>query len=236
MSAGRSFDRGSILVVPRRPGPLVPLATAVAERDDLDDLLDDIFGEAPTDGPGAADVVLAVGGLVLVLLARLDVLDSWAYVAGGAGVALSLVLPVRALANGARRRRESRSVAATLDSGTPLDLGDPLTAELADAYSALLVESAAVGATGDDARDLAHQTVLEAASLLRGRAPRGEAEREFIRTRTRALHGLAIDLAHARHDTTTNDAAVAAVERVDAGNGSVDRIESLRRSLRRTES
>ena len=236
MSARRSSDCGSILVVPRRPGPLVSLAPAVAERDDLDDLIDDLFGEAPTDGPGAADVVLAVGGLVLILLARLDVLASWAYVAGGAGVALSLVLPVRALVSGARRRRESRSVAATLDSGTPLALGDPLTAELADAYSALLVESTAAGAPGDDARELAHQTVLEAASLLRGRTPQGEAEREFVRTRTRALRGLARDLAHTRKDTTTYDAAVAAMDRVDAGFGSVDRIESLRRSLRRTES
>jgi len=222
-------------VVPRRPGPLVALAPVVAERDDLDELLDDVFGEAPTDGPGAADVVLATGGLALVLLGRLDVLDSWAYLAGGAAVALSLVLPVRALVTGTRRRREARTVASVLDAGTPLDVSDPLTAELADAYSAVLVEVAA-GEPGDDARDLAHQTVLEAASLLRGRAPEGEAEREFVRTRVRALRGLALDLAHSRDDTTTQDAAVAAMERVDAGYGSVDRIESLRRTLRRTES
>ena len=235
MSAGRSSDRGPILVVPRRPGPLVALVPTVAVRDDVDELIDDIFGEAPTDGPGVADVVLAVGGLVLVLLARLDVLGAWAYVVGGSGIALSLVLPLRALLTGARRRRDVRSVESALGSGTLLDVSDPLTAELADAYSALLVE-VDPGGPGVDAREVAHQTVLEAASLLRGRVPQGEAEREFVRTRTRALRGLAVDLAQARQDTSTRDAAVAAVERVDAGYGSVDRIESLRRSLRRTES
>jgi hypothetical protein len=235
MPVGRSSDHGSILVVPRRPGPLVALAPAAAERDDVDELIDDVFGEAPTDGPGVADVVLAASGLVLVLLARFDVLGDWAYVVGGSGIALSLVLPVRALLTGARRRRHARGVETALGSGTPLDVSDPLTAELAAAYTALLVE-VEPGASGEDAGDLAHQTVLEAASLLRGRTPQGEAEREFVRTRTRALHGLALDLAQARQDTTTYDAAVAAVERVDAGYGSVDRIESLRRTLRRTES
>jgi hypothetical protein len=236
MPVGRSSDHGSILVVPRRPGPLVALAPAVADRDDLDELLDDLFGEAPADGPGVADVVLAVGGLVLVLLARQDVVGDWAYVVGGAGIALSLVLPVRAVLTGARRRREARGLATTLDAGTPLDVSDPLTASLGEAYAALLDEAERSGASGEDARDLAHQTVLETATLLRGRAPQGEAEREFVRARTQALHGLTRDLARARRDTTALDAAVAAVDRVDAGNGSVDRIEALRQTLRRDES
>jgi hypothetical protein len=236
MTVGRSSDHGPILVVPGRPGPLVPLAPDVGQRDDLDDLLDEIFGEPLPDGPGVADAVLLLLGGTGLALGLLGALGTWAVVVGAVTMALGLVLPLRALATAARRRRAARAVADVLVTGTPLDVSDPLTAALAHRYADLLAESDLGGPSGEDARHLAHQTVLEVATLLRGQPPQGAAEREFVRTREEALGGLTADLARARQDTSVLDAAVEAVERVDELNGSVPRIEALRRSLGGDES
>jgi hypothetical protein len=230
-----SSNHGHVLVVPRSPGPLLELAPSLAQRDDLDELLDDLFGEPLTDGPGVADVALVVLGFLGVALGVTGRLGTWACVAGAIAVVLGLVLPVRALAAGVRRRRDARGVAATLGSGTPLDASDERVVALVRAYSALLAETDLDGPSRGDARDLAHQTVLEVATLLRGRPPQGEAEREFVRSRTHSLLGLTADLARARQDSGPLDAAVEAVERLDEVNGSVQRIEAMRVALRGEE-
>ena len=232
MTVDPAPGHGELLVVPRSPGPLVRLTPAVAERDDLDDVLDDIFGEPLTDGPGAADVVLVLVGIVGVVLGVAGVLGQWAVVAGALAIALGLVLPLRALGSRLRRRSEAHDVAVVLGTGTPLDTSAPAVAALAAAYSRLLDEAEHGGPSSLDARDLGHQTVLEVATLLRGRPPRGDAEREFVRTRADALGGLVEDLAAARDDGSPLDAGVAALERVDELNGSVRRIDALRESLR----
>ena len=64
MPADTASNHGHVLVVPRSPGPLLELAPALAQRDDLDELLDDLFGEPLPDGPGAADIALVVLGVL----------------------------------------------------------------------------------------------------------------------------------------------------------------------------
>jgi hypothetical protein len=232
MPVDPASNHAHVLVVPRSPGPLLDLAPSLAQRDDLDELLDDLFGEPLPDGPGVADIALVVLGIIGLALGVTGVLGAWASVAGAVAVVLGLVLPVRALAAGVSRRRDARDVAAMLGSGTPLDTSDERVVSLVEAYSALLAETDLDGPSRGDARDLAHQTVLEVATLLRGRPPQGEAEREFVRSRTHALLGLTADLARTRQDSGSLDAAVEAVERLDEVNGSVQRIESLREALR----
>ena len=232
MTVEPASSHGRLVLVPRSPGLLIDLAPAVAERDDLDDVLDELFGEAPTEGPGVADIALVVVGLAGLAFGLTGLLDTWATVLGALALLLGLVLPVRALAAGVSRRRAARELSAALDSGTPLDTSDERVVSLVEAYSALLAETDLDGPSRGDSRDLAHQTVLEVATLLRGRRPEGEAEGGFVRSRTRALHGLTSDLARARQDSAPFDAAVEAVDRIDEVNGSVQRIEALRESLR----
>ena len=65
-SATASPER-QIVVVPRTPGFLRLLDDAGAARgDDLDVMIDEVFGPSTDEGPGLFDVVLVLGGLALV--------------------------------------------------------------------------------------------------------------------------------------------------------------------------
>jgi hypothetical protein len=81
--AGPSPDDGApepsrqILVVPRTPGPLRPLdRSGPGQGDELDEIIEEVFGPTTDEGPGIFDVVLVAGGLALV---------AWSWISGGAG-------------------------------------------------------------------------------------------------------------------------------------------------------
>src|SRR4029078_12719494 len=67
----RLGNEGHFVLVPHVPGPLLRPASA-RQRDELDDLVDDLFGEPDERGPSAVDAVLVVAGLGLTAWAALS--------------------------------------------------------------------------------------------------------------------------------------------------------------------
>jgi hypothetical protein len=72
-------------------------------------------------------------------------------------------------------------------SGVPIDRSDADVAALVDAYESFWATTPLDG----EAVSVAHTALLETASLLRGAAPAGPAEREYVRRHRRAITALA---------------------------------------------
>lgn len=235
----------ALVVVPMRPGPLLDLPTEIPrQRDELDELLDDVFGEPTREGPGLLDIVLITGGFALAVAAELAHLSMAVAVLGATMAGLGLVLPARALWQRRARRRAKHRVDEVLQQGLPLNLGDPATTQLAAIYQRVVELSAATDAVGADALEAAHLAMVEVADLVGGRPPRGAAEKEYVLTRVRALENLAQVLVQPSPSivdqnedagSAVRDAAVAAIRQLEerSGGGSVARIEAVRMLLGR---
>jgi hypothetical protein len=66
--AGERPGGPRLVVVPKRPGPLLDIPTQTPrQRDDLDELLDDSFGEPTREGPGLFDIALILTGVALAV-------------------------------------------------------------------------------------------------------------------------------------------------------------------------
>ena len=61
-------DRIEVVYVPRRPGPLVSLNVAPKQADEIDEVLDDLFGAADDRGPSSTDAFLIAAGVVVLSL------------------------------------------------------------------------------------------------------------------------------------------------------------------------
>ncbi|MEI7742470.1 MAG: hypothetical protein WCK58_01835 [Chloroflexota bacterium] len=240
-----------VVVVPRRPGPLRPLGPDARAGDDLDTLIDEVFGPSTSEGPGVFDVVLVVAGAGLI---------AWSFLGGGAGpwfaigvglVVLGIALPARSLLRAAGARRAARRDSRLLGSGIPLDLSDASVGALAGSYEALVHAAQLPGVTtGAASVEAAHAAVLEAASLLGGRPPLTDEERAYVERRTRAIRDLASQLLKVSRawqrsrladgaDVTAEAleraaAVVKAREALEAGAGvgAVDELERIRARLR----
>jgi hypothetical protein len=196
-----------LLVVPWAPGPLIRLERGRA-RDDLDELLDDLFGPDDDGGPGWFDVALLAGGVACVAAAIGGVIGSGFLWLGIPSLALGSVLPARSVWRAGQRRRAGRARQQKLGRGLPIDASDTDVDVLIRAYEALVVAAAARPAAApldESAVAAAHTALLEAASLLRGAPPVGPAEREYVRRRAQAIDEL-VNLLRGRN------AAVAAEE------------------------
>lgn len=241
----------NVVVVPRTPGPLRPLGAGERSADDLDALIDEVFGPTTSEGPGLFDVVLVIAGVALV---------GWSFIGGGAGpwfavgvglVILGVALPARSVLRAAGARRAARRDRAMLRSGTALDISDPVVGALAGSYASLVHASQLPGVSmGASAVEAGHAAVLEVASLLGGRPPLTDEERAYVERRTRAVRDLAAQLVKASrawqrvrlHDGTDVTAeareraaaVVQAREALEAGSGAgaVDELERLRTELR----
>ena len=232
----------ALVVVPRHPGPLiVPPSTAPGARDEVDVGLDDLFGAPVHQKPGLLDAGLAAGGLSVIVLAEAFYGGGALVWIGGVCLVLGLVLPVRSLWSYFTRKRVSGRYAATLRQGDPLNLTDPATRRLADAYTRI-EQTAADDPFGSDKVQASLMALQEVANLLRGRPPMGAAETEYVARRATAVEGLARSAtnsgAHSGADVDTEirarnevtEAITAFEER--AGMSSLDRIESLRAGTR----
>jgi hypothetical protein len=227
------------VVVPRRPGPVVPvdgLRTARA-RDDLDEIIDELLPDVE-EAPGWFDAALITVGLALVA-SGLVLAVPIALVIGGIVLALGAVLPVRAAWRRAARRRADRRRKAVLDGGELLDASSSGVARLVEGYGALIeLADAARPEVGGAATAAAHAAVSEVASLLGGRAPGTERERAYVAQRAGAIAALADALreAGARPDPSVvgPDAVLDAREEVDRLSpfDSVTRLEELTDELR----
>ncbi len=250
-SANGSPER-QIVVVPRTPGPLRVLDDVGAARgDDLDVIIDEVFGPSTDEGPGLFDVVLVGGGIALVL---------WSWLTGGAGpwfiigivaIVLGVALPARSIVRAARERRIVRRRRRVLRAGHALDASDATVGALVGSYDSLQHAASLPGVpVSSAALEAGHAALLEVASLLDGRPPLSDEEREYVERRTRAIRDLTAQIvrgsrawqrARMRDDTDVTEgareraAAVArAREELEAGTGvgAVDELERLRTRLR----
>lgn len=240
-----------LVVVPRQPGPLRSLDTVShAPGDDLDQVIDEVFGPPDNDGPGLFDVGLVVVGAALI---------AWSWISGGTGpwfaigivaVILGIALPARALIQAARERRAAGRRRHAMQAGSVLDLSDPGVGTLAGSYDALQHAAVLPGVTvGREAIDAGHAALLEVASLLGGRPPLTDDERAYVERRTRAIRDLTAQLVKANQawqrtrlrddavDAETVRLRASAVTRAreelesTAGVGAVDELERLRTML-----
>jgi len=183
-----------LVVVPHSPGPLVPLDPPRRGRDELDELIDDLFPDTD-EGPGAFDAALVAVGLVL-LGWRLAGGPPLALAGGLVALGLGCVLPVRWLAQRLRRRRRN----ATARAGVPLNVGHETTARLAGAYDDL-----GAAAAGEAEVAAAHGALLEVATLLRGRVPSSDRERTYVTERAAAIENLAAAVRERRSAANSGD-------------------------------
>lgn len=230
------------VVVPKRPGALLVAPGEVAERDDVDEFLDDLFGEPTSNRPGTADVVLVVAGGAGVLAGLVGWLPGGVAVLGGLLLALGLVLPLSAFGRALGRRRQAQEVTQLMGTGTLLATSHPLTAELVDGYRRVYAHLDPGPEPAAEALTAAHLALLEVAGLLRGRPPYGQAEEEYVARRAEAVTALAADLDAARTaaaaqaiaqgplEEEVRAAKVQALEEIETwmGDSSLDRLARLR--------
>ena len=233
----------SLVVVPRRPGPLiVPPSSSAGARDEVDVALDDLFGPPLQQKPGPLDVALLVGGAALTVYAELVLGGGGLLVAGLVCIALGMVLPARSIWRRAQRARSGRRLAAILNQGQPLNLTDGHTRRLAQSYSRIeRIASGSNDPSASEAAEAALEALREVAGLLRGRPPSGVAESEYVARRTAAVEGLDRSLlragaAGAADTETARDAVVEALSQFEerSGMSSLDRIAGLRAANRRS--
>jgi hypothetical protein len=237
-----------VIVVPWSPGALIGLNPEKRpDRDELDELLDEVFGEPTREGPGAFDVAMLIGGAGLVVATEVAGLSNGLLVLGIAAIGMGLILPTRDLWQRLIRRRAGRQLQTSLAQGLPLSLGHPATQSLVSAYQQISAADLST-AFGLEALEVAHLAMIEVAGLLQGRLPSGAAEQEYVATRTRALTDLAKVMPRPLMDTSraaatdsdelqARDAGVAAVRELEAltGGSSVARIDVLRSVLKRID-
>jgi hypothetical protein len=247
MDADDTSRHAELLVVPHRPGPLIELPPE-RRRDEIDDVLDELFGEAPRDTPGAFDAVLVAGGAALAVAALAAGLPAWLLWLGTACAAFGLILPLHHAWTRIVRARSLRRVREVMGQGTLLDAGHPATRRLTRSYRR--VERSAADGLGRDALESAHLAVLEVAGLLRGRRPESPAEREYVNERADAVARLAATLERPVvkemvkevaeevaeppvDENSVRDSAVQALRDLDerTGSGSLVRMEQLNRLL-----
>lgn len=233
-----------VVVVPVVPGPLVTPdgGPGGRDRDDLDDLIDELLPDVD-DQPGWFDVGLVVGGAALTAWAIAAHRPGAVVAVGVTALALGCILPARAVWRGVHHRRQQRRRQDMIGRGVVLDAVSPPTARLVRAYGAVL--AAADGApAGAEARAAAHGALLEAATLLGGRAPSSARELQYVDERSAAVEALGAALRVVRPAAPDGSAPesplvdrttlIEAREEVDAiaGSSSVSRIEDLTRELR----
>jgi hypothetical protein len=181
-----------LIVVPWAPAPPIRL-TRTNERDEIDELLDDLFGPDDDGGPGWFDAALLAVGVGSVTAVAAGALGTgWLWL-GVPALLLGLVLPLRSAWRSMQRRRARRAMDQKLGRGLPIDAADPDVARLLAAYESLRAAAAepAVSPVDESAVVAAHDALLEAASLLRGAPPVGPAERDYVRRRSEAITELA---------------------------------------------
>ncbi len=233
----RPADVGHLVVVPDDPGPLLPLSQVDAERTDVDEVLDDMFGEVDDDGPGITDAVLLTGGAAAVIVSQVVVLPAIVLIGGIAGLALGSVLPVRSGFRRFRGRQRDAKIQSLIGDDHLLDVRSPDVNDLVAAHRQALalaeslseVERLRVG-------NVAHGLVIEVAMLLDGHNISSDTEARYVADRLQALRNLLAVLGDAvanRTNPERNATVEARIKLDDESQGTaIDEAEWLAEDLR----
>lgn len=196
-SSSPVISENRIVIVPRTPGPLVDPDDLVRQRspDEIDEVIDEVFGPDPGGSPGGLDAVLLLVGCGLLLWAQLG-LHSAGVTALGAGLTfLGSILPIRSLWRKAKGWRIARRRQALSSCGLGLNVAHPLTRDLVFAYQQLLAAAELPGAPlRNDAVSAAHLALTEAAILVGEAGSITAAEAEYLGRRISAIRDLATEL------------------------------------------
>ncbi len=171
-------------MVPAVPGPLLT-ADPGRERDDLDEIIDELFPDTD-EGAGPFDIGLLLVGAALTAWAVAGGGPGWAVVMGLVLACLGCVLPLRSVLRRLQRRRRD----AVLGRGIPLRTGHPAMKRLTTAYGALVEATSRAGLEAGPAIAAGHAALLETATLLRGQAPGTAAEVDYALKRAAAIEQL----------------------------------------------
>ncbi|HEX2782135.1 MAG TPA: hypothetical protein VHN36_01020 [Ilumatobacteraceae bacterium] len=235
------LDLRAAVIVPARPGPLVRLGDLERGHDEIDELLDDVFGEPDDRGPGPVDAILVVGGVGAIIGGQVASLPTAVTVCGAAAVGLGAVLPLRSLWRRVGSARRSSRLQSLLGDGLLLRTDHLSIEQLLAAHQRLLSVTAPL-ATVPRARvhDVAHAALLEVASLLGGRPPAAQVEVDYVAARAHALDDLAATVADPRvgdGETDRRRALVEARHEVEqlAGSSSLTDASDLSRELLGTD-
>ena len=230
----RHLDATTTVIVPARPGPIVPLGDLGDGRDDVDDRRDDAFGAPDDGGAGPLDAVLLLAGGGVIVAGLTDLVPTWMLACGAGAFVLGALLPLRTFWRRAARARRTARLRAAVGDGSLLRCDDPSVARLVAAHDRCLANAAGIVTWRRVQVDaVAHGALLEVATLLAGRAPVLASQVADVTARTMALEHLADALA----DPTTGAAASAGpgaraeLEPV-AGGSAVVAAEALVRDLR----
>ena len=206
-------DAEAAVIVPARPGPLVRLRDLDRGRDEIDELLDDVFGEPDERGPGLVDAVLVAGGLGAMIGGQLASLPVIVTVCGAAAIALGAVLPLRSVLRRAGSTQRSRRLRSLLGDGALLRIDHPTTEQLVAAHERLSRASESLAPVPRTrVEQVAHAALAEVASLLDGRAPGTQAEIDYVGARVAALESLVAVVTHPRVGDGESDRRRAIVE------------------------
>jgi len=149
-------------------------------------MLDDLFGSEGNDvQAGKFDIGLVIVGIGLIVLYLFGVAGSVVAALGIVSIALGLILPARAIVHRFKERRAAAQVNEVFRTRTALNIGHPVTDELAAAYGRALALHAVP--LGHDVAEAAHAAVVEVAHALRGRVPGTDSEIEYVRERTSTI-------------------------------------------------
>lgn len=243
-----------IVVVPYHPGRLRDLS-AQKSGDEVDAVIDELFGETTAERPGLFDLILIASGIGLVGWALLTNSPGLALPVGVIALVLGLALPARSLIRTGRARRRARAQRRALRDGYPLDIGHGETAALARAHARLMeTVDNDPGRVETQALEAGHLALVEVATLLAGRPPLVAAELSYVTERTQAIRDTTSQLVRTQRARSRAAAAgdeeafEARARRAEAltqarqelsdahGLGSVGQLEAVRGLLRQERS
>jgi len=189
------------VIVPRAPGPLVaPEDLALGSRDELDEMVRELFGDPIEENPGRLDAVLVIVGVAVMGWSLLFNHSTGLLVLGVIVLLLGLALPLSSARRKLAGRRAAERSKLLAAAGTPLDATHPSVINLVRAYDDLSAIAARSGrATSGEGLEAGHLAMTEVASLLQGRRPEVEEQVDYINIRATAIRRLERALSR-KHD------------------------------------
>lgn len=185
-------ESSNFVYVPGQPGPLISIPVSAQGSDEIDDVLDDVFGEDDDSGPGATDALLVAAGAGAIGVGQLTHLAPAVTVVGVGLVGLGAILPIRSVARRMKDRKHRSRVAAVIGDGIAFRQDQPTLARIAQLHDQILLSSKRLVPNVQERFDsVAHSLVEEVATLLEGQLPVGAAETEYVDARAKALTELA---------------------------------------------
>lgn len=189
------------MVVPHRPGPLLPLAQVDGTRSDVDEMLDDMFGDVDDDGPGVTDAVLLTAGTVAVVASQVIALPAMVLFGGLAGLGLGSVLPIRSGLRRLRGNRRNTKIQSLIGEGHLLDIRSmPIRELVAAHHQAFTVSDELPEVERIRLHHAAHGLVTEVAMLLDGHEITTGLEKRYATERLDSLRSLLVVVAEASAD------------------------------------